>query len=598
MFCAIARALRSGGGPRAASRRRPSLVARSMADGPAKLVVDPETGEEMSKNALKKLLKKRDIAARKAASAAEKAAAGGGGGAAGGGAAAEAAGPPLVAAAPAAFGAPADGLRFGDYATCQSAVELDGAPAAVGALESPADDVWVRARVASVRAKGNSCFLVLRGLDDALETVQCCYFKNADDGARSKDVLKFLADLTDESVVDARGALVAADVASCSRSNVEIQLKSLFVVTRAPKVLPFLVEDAARSEAVIEASQTTERPFASVGQEARLDYRWLDLRTPAQGSVMRVQAAVCKLFRNTMDESGFTEIHSPKLVGGESESGAGVFTTEYFGGTACLAQSPQLYKQLAVAGDLGAVFEVGPVFRAENSNTRRHLCEFTGLDFEMPITSHYLEAVRVGHRTFKAIFEGLERDFSKELAAVRDQYPSEPVVVSDEPVVIHFADAIAMLRDSGVDVEDDYGDLSGADELALGALVKEQHGVDFFVVDRYPAAIRPFYTMRDPSDDRLSNSYDFFLRGQEICSGAQRVHDPAMLEAALRAKGIDPGAEDLSPSLRSYMTAFEHGAPPHAGCGFGLERVVFLYLGLDNIRKASLFPRDPKRCAP
>jgi aspartyl-tRNA synthetase len=238
------------------------------------------------------------------------------------------------------------------------------------------------------------------------------------------------------------------------------------------------------------------------------------------------------------------------------------------------------------------------VFRAENSNTRRHLCEFTGLDFEMPITSHYLEAVRVGHRTFKAIFEGLERDFSKELAAVRDQYPSEPVVVSEEPVVIHFADAIAMLRDSGVDVADDYGDLSGADELALGALVKERRGVDFFVVDRYPAAIRPFYTMRDPSDDRLSNSYDFFLRGQEICSGAQRVHDPAMLEAALKAKGIDPGAEDLSPSLKSYMTAFEHGAPPHAGCGFGLERVVFLYLGLDNIRKASLFPRDPKRCAP
>ncbi|KAH8062291.1 hypothetical protein JL722_3206 [Aureococcus anophagefferens] len=568
MFCAIARALRSGGGPRAASRRRPSLVARSMADGPAKLVVDPETGEEMSKNALKKLLKKRDIAARKAASAAEKAAA----------AAArrrrrhgEAAGPPL------------------------SAVELDGAPRR-RRFDSPADDVWVRARVANVRAKGNSCFLVLRGLDDALETVQCCYFKNADDGPRSKDVLKFLADLTDESVVDARGALVAADVASCSRSNVEIQLKSLFVVTRAPKVLPFLVEDAARSEAVIEASQSTERPFASVGQEARLDYRWLDLRTPAQGSVMRVQAAVCKLFRRTMDDAGFTEIHSPKLVGGESESGAGVFTTEYFGSTACLAHDVE--SLLSCPGDLGAVFEVGPVFRAENSNTRRHLCEFTGLDFEMPITSHYLEAVRVGHRTFKAIFEGLERDFSKELAAVRDQYPSEPVVVSDEPVVIHFADAIAMLRDSGVDVEDDYGDLSGADELALGALVKEQHGVDFFVVDRYPAAIRPFYTMRDPSDDRLSNSYDFFLRGQEICSGAQRVHDPAMLEAALKAKGIDPGAEDLSPSLKSYMTAFEHGAPPHAGCGFGLERVVFLYLGLDNIRKASLFPRDPKRCAP
>ena len=592
-----AQAFRGGG---RASRGR--LVARSMAEGPTKLVVDPETGEEMSKNALKKLIKKREIAARKAASGKGAAAGGQGGGGGGADGAGEAAGPPLVAEGPVVFGSPEGGVRFGDLETIVSRSVADGAPVGIrelAGLAPAADDVWVRARVSAVRAKGNSCFLVLRALDSPLDTVQCCYFKNKDDGAqRSKEALRFLADLSVESVVDVRGALVAATVESCSVATAELQLRSLFVVTRAPKVLPFLVEDATRSDAVIEASQETERPFASVGQEARLDYRWLDLRTPAQGSVMRLQAAVCRLFREAMDDADFVEIHSPKLVGGESESGAGVFTTEYFGETACLAQSPQLYKQLAVAGDLGAVFEVGPVFRAENSNTRRHLCEFTGLDFEMPITAHYSEAIAVGHRVFKTIFDGLEAKHGDLIAAVRDQYPSEPVVVSDEPVVIHFADAIQMLRDSGVAIEDDYGDLSGADELALGRLVKETRGVDFFVVDRFPSDIRPFYTMLDADDARVSNSYDFFLRGQEICSGAQRVHDPKMLAGALARKGIDASAADLSPSLKSYMTAFEHGAPPHAGCGFGLERVVFLFLGLDNIRKASLFPRDPKRCAP
>jgi len=312
---------------------------------------------------------------------------------------------------------------------------------------------------------------------------------------------------------------------------------------------------------------------------------------------MRLQAAVCGSFRKEMETRGFLEIHSPKLVAGESESGAGVFTTDYFGDVACLAQSPQLYKQLAVCGDLGGVYEIGPVFRAENSNTRRHLCEFTGLDFEMPIASHYDEAIAVGHGVFRSLFAGLEEDHGDLLAAVRAQYPSERAVVADEPTIVHWPDALRMIEEA-TGVQPDGDDLSGADELLLGDLVKAKHGVDFFVVDGYPASIRPFYTMPSPSDPKASNSYDFFLRGQEICSGAQRVHDPKMLRASLRAKGVDPDAPDLSPSLASYLEAFDHGAPPHAGCGFGLERVLFLYLGLDNIRKASLFPRDPKRCAP
>ncbi|KAJ8614211.1 hypothetical protein CTAYLR_001115 [Chrysophaeum taylorii] len=482
----------------------------------------------------------------------------------------------FVAEGPVEFSAVGD-ARVGEYAVPMSQSRGTRRYAGVESLgtratPAPQEDVWVRGRVATIRAKGNSCFIVVRSLGDPTETVQACYFKDKQDRERSTEMIKWLGRLAVESVVDVAGTLVEAEVKSCSRSNVEILVDRVFVVSPAPRQLPFLVEDAARTRAEIEASMGSDRPFAAVGQEARLDYRWLDLRTPATAATAKLQAAVCRLFRRTLEDEGFVEIHTPKLVGGESESGAGVFTTDYFGQKACLAQSPQLYKQLAVAGDLGRVFEVGPVFRAENSNTRRHLCEFTGLDFEMAIDEHYLEAVEVGYAVFKRIFDGLEREKGKELAAVRAHTHAPPVEAPDTPVVIHFQDAVAMLEAAGDRVD---GDLSGANERNLGEIVKARFGADLFVVDRYPAALRPFYTMPCPDDPTYSNSYDFFLRGQEICSGAQRCHDPQILRDRLKQANID--LDDLSPSLTSYILAFDHGAPPHAGCGFGLERTYNKY---------------------
>ena len=165
---------------------------------------------------------------------------------------------------------------------------------------------------------------------------------------------------------------------------------------------------------------------------------------------------------------------------------------------------------------------------------------------------------------------------------------------SEDPCIVHWEDAIAMLREAGElgPEEGTFDDLTGALELALGRLVKDKHGVDFFILDRFPSAIRPFYTMPCPDDARYSNSYDLFLRGQEICSGAQRCHEPELLERILAEKGVDAAP------LEAYISSFRHGAAPHGGVGIGLERVVFLYLGLDNVRKASMFPRDPKRCSP
>jgi aspartyl-tRNA synthetase len=451
--------------------------------------------------------------------------------------------------------------------------------------------VWLRGRLQSIRVKGGSCFLVLR--QDSFHTIQACYFKDKENPEQSQNMIKYLKSLTLESVIDLEGTLQEADVKSCSVQTLELAINRVHAVSKADAILPFLVEDAARSEQEVEASQDTERPFPRLGQELRLDNRWMDLRAPANNAIMRIQSAVCQLFREYLYQQGFTEIHTPKLIAGESESGAGVFTTDYFGVTACLAQSPQLYKQMAISSDLERVFEIGPVFRAEKSHTRRHLCEFTGLDLEMAIGDHYMETLEVVHGMFKHIFSGLETRWAKELAVIREQYDSSPVTFTDEPCVLHWPEAMEILKEEGFDIGNGMDDLTGAMELALGNAVKEKYGTDFFMLDKYPASIRPFYTMPDPNDERFSNSYDIFLRGQEICSGAQRCHDPDLLLQILKDKGVEPGD-----GLKSYIESFRHGVSPHAGAGIGLERVVFLYLGLDNVRKASMFPRDPNRCTP
>jgi len=465
----------------------------------------------------------------------------------------------------------------------------------IGGSESakiaPGSKVWLRGRVNSIRVKGGSCFLVLR--QNSFDTIQACYFKDKENPEQSAKMLKYLKSLTVESMIDLEGTVSPAEVRSCSVQDAELVIQRIHSVSNADAMLPFLVEDAARSEREVEESQNTDRPFPRLGQEIRLDHRWLDLRAPANNAIMRIQSAVCQLFRESLYSQGFVEIHTPKLIAGESESGAGVFTTDYFGTTACLAQSPQLYKQMAISADLDRVFEIGPVFRAENSHTRRHLCEFTGLDLEMAINEHYMETLEVVHKMFKHIFEGLEARWARELEVIRTQYESEPVTFTEEPCVIHWPEAMEILREKGFDMGDGLGDLTGAQELALGAVVKEKYGTDFFMLDKYPSNIRPFYTMPDPADDRFSNSYDMFIRGQEICSGAQRCHDPELVTRIIEKKGIEMGD-----GLKTYIESFRHGVSPHAGAGIGLERVVFLYLGLDNVRKASMFPRDPNRCTP
>lgn len=189
----------------------------------------------------------------------------------------------------------------------------------------PGDVVWLRGRVSSVRAKGNACFAILRC--DAMHTVQACHFKDKENPEASKHLIKFTAALPLETIVDVMGVVAAADVKSCTQSNVEIQIRKIFAVSRAPVVLPFLLEDAARPQEDIDASQDTDRPLVGVSQDQRLNNRWLDLRVPANHAIMRVRSGVLTLFREALLQEGFTEISSPKLIAGESEGGSDVFRT-------------------------------------------------------------------------------------------------------------------------------------------------------------------------------------------------------------------------------------------------------------------------------
>ncbi|KAK2030149.1 aspartyl-tRNA synthetase [Colletotrichum zoysiae] len=400
-------------------------------------------------------------------------------------------------------------------------------------------------------------FLLLRDQTDTIQGVLA---------HASPNMVKWVQRLHPESIVQVSGTLKkpVQDVKSAHYHDVEVDIYSIHLLNPA-KAPPF----------------TNYQPPDNMN--FRLNNRILDLRHPSNQALFRVRAMITRKFRETLDNSGFIEIQTPKLQPAATESGAEVFKLNYFGRRAFLAQSPQLAKQMAISADFGKVYEIGPVFRAENSNTHRHLTEYTGLDIEMKIHKHYHELIKVLDQTLKNIFTAVHS--MPELKIIRERFPSEDLVWLDETPIIPFHEGLQMLRDDGRDVEDE--DLSTPDEIRLGELVKEKYGTDYYILDKFPANARPFYTHK-ADDPFWTNSFDIFVRGQEVCTGGQRINDPAELRKSMAEKGIPE--EDMA----EYLEAFDLGAPPHGGAGLGLDRVVFLLLNLGDVRYGTLFYRDPK----
>jgi aspartyl-tRNA synthetase len=447
-------------------------------------------------------------------------------------------------------------------------------------------EIYTYGRVHKIRALGKRCFVILR---DQIWSIQCIMNRGDNEDARIQ--FKNVCKIIPESFVRIRGTISTLPenvpkVKYTYYQNFEMKIVDIEVISKSTSELPLTLED------VNELYGNKDR--SKVLLHTRLDNRAFDLRVPFNNCIFKIQSAVCKLFRDYLLERDFMEIHSPKIIGTESEGGGGaaVFKVNYFGSSVYLAQSPQLYKQMCINSDFNRVFEIGPVFRAENSISHRHLCEFTGLDMELALTPgrDYYEIIDTFWGMLSYIFDNIKIICSEQISYIKSIYSYEDLVYTKTPLIIDFKEAVKMLRDIGQE-QDELGDLNSHNEKKLGELVKQKYGSDLFVLDKYPANVRPFYTM-PANDPRYSNSYDVILRGQEISSGSQRVHDLQTLLDRLAELKLNPS------NFSDYLTSFSYGSIPHGGAGFGLERIVMLYLKLDNVRETSLYPRDPHRVTP
>jgi nondiscriminating aspartyl-tRNA synthetase len=323
--------------------------------------------------------------------------------------------------------------------------------------------------------------------------------------------------------------------------------------------------------------------------DKRIDWRYLDLRRPDRKLIFEVQTTAEQAMREFWAKERFIEIHTPKLMGSASESGAELFKAEYFDRTAYLAQSPQFYKQMAMAAGFGKVFEVGPVFRANPSFTSRHDTEFTSVDVEISWIDSHDDVMGFEERWLAHVLAVVKQEHGEQIGQTFDT----ALVVPELPFPrITLEDAKQLLREADHEAPPAGHDLDPPSERALSAIVKERHGHEFAFVTDYPTSVRPFYHMRYPDRPTVTKSFDLLWRGIELTTGAQREHRYDKLLAQAEEKKVDVGP------IQYYLDFFRFGAPPHGGFGFGLTRLLMQMLGQENVREVTFLYRGPHRLEP
>ncbi|MBB4071784.1 aspartate--tRNA(Asn) ligase [Canibacter oris] len=325
------------------------------------------------------------------------------------------------------------------------------------------------------------------------------------------------------------------------------------------------------------------------GIDVRLDWRFLDLRRPEQALIFKVQTTFLHALRQVWIDRGFIEVQTPKLMASASESRAELFSLEYFDTTAYLAQSPQLFKQMAQAAGFGGIFEVGPAFRADPSFTSRHATEFTSIDCEFSWIDSHEDVMQLHEELIVAGFTAVKEKHGAEiekLFGITVEVPSTPFPR------IPLAEAKEIVKERGYEVPRADADMDPEGERQIHAYVKEKYGHDFVFLTDYATSIRPFYHMRHADNNELTCSYDLIYRGTEISTGAQREHRIEVLEEQVKEKGMDPA------ELKFYLDFFRHGVPPHGGFGMGLARVLMLMLEQASIREVTYLFRGPTRLLP
>ena len=417
-------------------------------------------------------------------------------------------------------------------------------------------EIRMNGAVHTIRHMGEVAFVILRkprGL------VQCVY----EAGVTDFDI----RELKEESAVEVMGVVKAEERAP---HGFEIRLKAIRVLSQPAEPLPIAISKWKLNTSL----------------ETKLSLRPISLRNVRERAKFKIQEGIVRGFRDYLLSQGFTEIRTPKIVARGAEGGSNVFKLEYFNKKAELGQSPQFYKQTMV-GVYDRVFEAAPVFRAEKHNTTRHLNEYTSLDFEMGYIDSFRDVMDMETGMLRYVMKLLEQEYKKELDMLGVTLPE----VGRIPAVRFDQAKELVSRKYDRKIRNPY-DLEPEEELLIGRYFQEEYGSDFVFVTHYPSKKRPFYAMDDPADPRFTLSFDLLFRGLEVTTGGQRIHDYREITAKMEKRGMDP--EDIA----SYLMIFKYGMPPHGGLGIGLERLTMRLLDEQNVREASLFPRDVTRLEP
>lgn len=417
--------------------------------------------------------------------------------------------------------------------------------------------VKVNGAVHAIRDMGNIAFIILRKREGLLQGV----YEEGISGFSLKDV-------KEADTIVAEGVLEKNEKAP---NGIEIRMESLRILSGP--------EDEMMPLAVSKWKLNTSL-------DAKLNYRSISLRNIRERAKFKLQEGITRAFRDFLYGQGFTEIHTPKIGAKSAEGGANLFRLEYFHRPAILQQSPQLYKQMMV-GVYDRVFETAPVFRAEKHNTKRHLNEYTSLDFEMGYIDGFEDIMAMETGLLQYMMELLEKKYAKELDILNITLPDASRIPA-----VRFDEAKQRVSEKyGRRIKNPF-DLEPEEEQLIGQYAKEEWDSDFVFVTHYPSKKRPFYAMDDPEDPRYTLSFDLLYKGMEITTGGQRIHSYRALKEKIAARGME---ED---GLTHYLDTFKHGMPPHGGLGIGLERLTMKLVDEDNVRETTLFPRDLSRLEP
>ena len=433
------------------------------------------------------------------------------------------------------------------------------------AKEKIGEQVILKGFVQTVRNQKAVQFLILRDHTGSIQVV-------AERSEENKNTNDLIATLTRESTVEVSGILVSNP--NVKLGQLELQLQSLSIDSVSDATLP--IDIFGKTETKV---------------DKRLDWRFLDLRQPENQLIFRIQTTVEAAMREFWISNGFVEIHTPKIMGSPSEGGAELFSLEYFGQTASLAQSPQFYKQMGMAAGLDRVFEIGPAFRADPSFTPRHSTEFTSVDMEMSWIESHHDVMEFEERWLEHILQTVKTKHGKE---IMDSFGVEVIVPELPFPKVTMDKAQKVLRDRGYapSAETKQGDIDPQGERMLCEYAKEKFNHEFIFVMDYPIEVRPFYHMRKEDKPSETKSFDLLWKWMEITTGAQREHRHDELVKQATEKGVD------LKSIQFYLDFFKYGCPPHGGFGFGLARLLAAMLNQKSIREVVFLHRGPTRLVP